>query len=99
MQAHITVIARTFLVCDNHGNASQWDHVDHQFNFIQHWTVWYFDFDTHASAAAPAPPPARQDAAAAQPEEQPANQASPEVTTWHKLFPCQGALCETSVRA
>ena len=28
-----------------------WDHVDHQFGFIGHWSEWYFDFAKHAAVS------------------------------------------------
>lgn len=40
---------------------SQWDHVDHQFGFIGHWTEWCFDFEKHAAGhAATMPPPSSE---------------------------------------
>ena len=39
----------------------QWDHVDHQFGFIGHWTEWCFDFEKYAAGdAAVLPPPSSE---------------------------------------
>ena len=32
-----------------------WDHVDHQFGFIGHWSEWYFDFSKYANFPAATP--------------------------------------------